>query len=314
MFCPNCGMKLSENTTSCANCKQVITQNPTSTEFVNVNAQQPTNTNPINNKSGNKKPIMLIIVVLIVVLVGLYFGKDYLFKNDNQNNNTNNNSENNNQNDNNNNQNNNNNNIDNSNVKPSNNAFLMPIEDVFTITGRGTVVTGQIERGTISIGDEIEILGFGEKRKVKVTSIEMFREIKDTAEAGDNVGLLLENVGREEVQRGQVLAKPDSIGVHTKFKANIAVLTKAEGGQPDIVFEGCNVQFYFRTTDISGKINVLKKVEPKINFEGIYSGEGDTFEISVQMEQDNALEVGTKFSIRSGGRTVGTGIVIEILN
>lgn len=260
---------------------------------------------PQNNKSNKK--IILIILAIAIIGVVFYFGKDYIFKSDNSNNN--NNQQNTNPPNNNNQQ-----TPDNGLVVPSSDAFLFAIEDVFTITGRGTVVTGQVARGSIKVGDEVEIVGLGEKKTTVVTGIEMFREMKDEAVTGDNAGLILQGIGKDEVQRGQVVAKVNSIGLHTKFKANIFVLTKAEGGKSELVFEGTNIQFYVRTTDISGKINSLKKIEPKLNFEGAYTGEGDTFEISVDLVTALALEKGTQFSMREGGRTVGGGIITEIIN
>ena len=253
---------------------------------------------------------MLIVAIIIVVLVGIYFGKDYLFKSENQpnKNDTNNSQENNNQNDN---QNNNNNqqqnNTDNSNVKPSSDAFLLAIEDVFTITGRGTVVTGKVERGSVKVGDEIEILGLGAKKRAVISSIEMFREMKDVAETGDNAGLLLKDISRDEVERGQVLAKPDSIGVYTKFKADIYVLLKEEGGRSTPFFTEYRPQLYFRTTDITGTITLPSGIEMAMPGDNVKN-------IMVELISNAAMEKGTEFTIRESGRTIGKGTVTEVMN
>ena len=183
--------------------------------------------------------------------------------------------------------------------------FLMPIEDVFTITGRGTVVTGRVERGQLKLNDEVEIVGLKETRKTVVTGIEMFRKQLDFAEAGDNAGVLLRGVAREEVERGQVLAKPGSVTPHTKFKAQVYVLSKEEGGRHTPFFSNYRPQFYFRTTDVTGVIELPAGVEMVMP--------GDNVEMTVELIAPIAIENGTKFSIREGGRTVGAGNVSEII-
>jgi len=182
--------------------------------------------------------------------------------------------------------------------------FLMPVEDVFTITGRGTVATGRVERGMIKINEEVEIIGIKETKKTVVTGIEMFRKLLDFAQAGDNIGALLRGVNRDEVLRGQVLAKPGSVKPHSKFKAQVYVLSKEEGGRHTPFFGNYRPQFYFRTTDITGVINLPEGVEMVMP--------GDNIEMDVQLIHPIAVEKGTKFSIREGGRTVGAGSVIEI--
>ena len=181
----------------------------------------------------------------------------------------------------------------------------MPIEDVFTITGRGTVVTGRVERGQLKLNDEVEIVGLKETRKTVVTGIEMFRKQLDYAEAGDNAGVLLRGVAREEVERGQVLAKPGSVTPHTKFKAQVYVLSKEEGGRHTPFFSNYRPQFYFRTTDVTGVIELPAGVEMVMP--------GDNVEMTVELIAPIAIENGTKFSIREGGRTVGAGNVSEII-
>ena len=183
--------------------------------------------------------------------------------------------------------------------------FLMPIEDVFTITGRGTVVTGRVERGQLKLNDEVEIVGLKETRKTVVTGIEMFRKQLDYAEAGDNAGVLLRGVAREEVERGQVLAKPGSVTPHTKFKAQVYVLSKEEGGRHTPFFSNYRPQFYFRTTDVTVVIELPAGVEIVMP--------GDNVEMTVELIAPIAIENGTKFSIREGGRTVGAGNVSEII-
>ncbi|NLA34032.1 MAG: elongation factor Tu [Tenericutes bacterium] len=182
--------------------------------------------------------------------------------------------------------------------------FLMSIEDVFTITGRGTVVTGRVERGQLKLNDEIEIVGITPTKKTIVTGIEMFHKQLDYAEAGDNAGVLLRGVSREDVQRGQVLAKPGSVTPHTKFKAQIYVLSKEEGGRHTPFFANYRPQFYFRTTDVTGVIQLPEGVEMVMP--------GDDVSISVELIHPIAIENGTKFSIREGGRTVASGVVSEI--
>ena len=183
--------------------------------------------------------------------------------------------------------------------------FLMPIEDVFTITGRGTVVTGRVERGVIKAGDEAEIVGIKDTRKVVVTSLEMFRKILDEAYAGDNVGALLRGVDKTDVERGQVLAKPGSIKPHTKFKSEVYVLKKEEGGRHTPFFKGYKPQFYFRTTDVTGQIQLPEGVEM------VMPGDNATFE--VELIVPIAMDKGNRFAIREGGHTVGAGVVTEIL-
>ncbi|WP_018924674.1 elongation factor Tu [Salsuginibacillus kocurii] len=183
--------------------------------------------------------------------------------------------------------------------------FMMPVEDVFSITGRGTVATGRVERGMLNVGDEVEILGIDEDaRKTTVTGVEMFRKLLDYAEAGDNIGALLRGVDREDIKRGQVLAKPGSITPHTRFKAEVYVLSKEEGGRHTPFFQNYRPQFYFRTTDVTGVIELPEGVEMVMP--------GDNVEMTVDLIQPIAIEEGTKFSIREGGRTVGAGVVSTI--
>ncbi|PTQ52862.1 MAG: Translation elongation factor Tu [Hydrogenibacillus schlegelii] len=184
--------------------------------------------------------------------------------------------------------------------------FLMPVEDVFTITGRGTVATGRVERGKVKVGDEVEIIGFtDEPKKTTVTGVEMFRKVLDEAQAGDNIGVLLRGVNRDEVERGQVLAKPGSITPHTKFKCEVYVLTKEEGGRHKPFFTGYRPQFYFRTTDVTGEIKLPEGVEMVMP--------GDNVTLEVELISPIAIENGTRFAIREGGRTVGAGVVTEII-
>jgi len=183
-------------------------------------------------------------------------------------------------------------------------AFLMPVEDVFTITGRGTVITGKIERGQIKVNDEVEIVGIREKQKTTVTGIEMFRKLLDYAEAGENVGLLLRGTKREDVERGQVVVKPGSITPHTGFDANVYILSKDEGGRHNPFYANYRPQFYFRTTDVTGVITLPAGTEMVMP--------GDTTEMSVELIQPIAMEEGLRFAIREGGRTVGAGTVTKI--
>ena len=183
--------------------------------------------------------------------------------------------------------------------------FLMSIEDVFTITGRGTVVTGRVERGTLKLNDEVEIVGIKPTKKTVVTGIEMFRKQLDLAEAGDNAGVLLRGIAREEVERGQVLAKPGSVTPHHKFKGQVYVLSKEEGGRHTPFFNNYRPQFYFRTTDVTGVITLPEGTEMVMP--------GDNVDMTVELIHSIALEQGTKFSIREGGRTVGAGSVTEII-
>ena len=188
--------------------------------------------------------------------------------------------------------------------RPVDQPFLMPIEDVMTITGRGTVVTGRVERGTVKVGEEVEIVGIKETSKTTVTGIEMFRKLLDSGEAGDNIGALLRGIKKEEVERGQVLAKPGSIHPHTKFRGEIYVLTKEEGGRHTPFFTGYKPQFYFRTTDITGEVHLPEGVEMVMP--------GDNIEMTVELIHPIAMEEGLRFAIREGGRTVASGVVATI--
>ena len=190
-------------------------------------------------------------------------------------------------------------------VRETDKPFLMPVEDVFSITGRGTVATGRVERGTVVVGDPVEIVGIKETMNTVVTGVEMFRKLLDKAEAGDNIGALLRGVSRENIQRGQVLAKPKTVTPHTEFKAQVYVLTKEEGGRHTPFFSNYRPQFYFRTTDVTGVIQLAEGVEMVMP--------GDNAELSVTLIHPIAIEQGTKFSIREGGRTVGAGSVVEII-
>ena len=190
-------------------------------------------------------------------------------------------------------------------VRDTDKPFLMSIEDVFTISGRGTVVTGRVERGSLKLNDEVEIVGLKPTKKTVVTGIEMFRKSLDEAIAGDNAGVLLRGIARDEVERGQVLAKPGSVTPHHKFKASVYVLTKEEGGRHTPFFSNYRPQFYFRTTDVTGVIELPEGVEMVMP--------GDNVDMTVELIAPVALEKGTKFSIREGGRTVGAGVVSEIV-
>jgi elongation factor Tu len=183
--------------------------------------------------------------------------------------------------------------------------FLLPVEDVFTISGRGTVVTGRVERGKVKIGDEVEVVGIRPTQKTVCTGVEMFRKILDEGEAGDNVGVLLRGTKREEVERGQVLAKPGSITPHTKFKAQVYILTKEEGGRHTPFFNGYRPQFYFRTTDVTGNAALPAGVEMVMP--------GDNVEMAVELITPIALEKELRFAIREGGRTVGAGVVSDVI-
>jgi elongation factor Tu len=182
--------------------------------------------------------------------------------------------------------------------------FLMPVEDVFTITGRGTVLTGKVERGQIKVNDEVEIVGIRDKQKTTVTGIEMFRKLLDFAEAGENVGILIRGIKREEVERGQVVCKPGSITPHTNFDANVYILSKDEGGRHNPFYANYRPQFYFRTTDVTGVITLPAGTEMVMP--------GDTTEMTVELIQPIAMEEGLRFAIREGGRTVGAGTVTKI--
>ena len=184
--------------------------------------------------------------------------------------------------------------------------FLMPVEDVFSITGRGTVATGRVESGVVKVQDEVEIVGLTEEiRKVVVTGVEMFRKLLDQAEAGDNIGVLLRGVQRTDIERGQVLAKPGSITPHTKFKAQVYVLSKEEGGRHTPFFNNYRPQFYFRTTDVTGVINLPEGTEMCMP--------GDNVEMTIELITPVAMDMGLRFSIREGGRTVGAGSVVEVI-
>ncbi len=189
--------------------------------------------------------------------------------------------------------------------RPIDQAFLMPIEDVFSISGRGTVVTGRVERGIIKVGDEVEIVGIRETQKTTCTGVEMFRKLLDQGQAGDNVGVLLRGIGRDEVERGQVLAQPGSITPHTKFKAEAYILTKDEGGRHTPFFSNYRPQFYFRTTDVTGLITLPEGVEMVMP--------GDNIAMEVELISPIAMDEGLRFAIREGGRTVGAGVVSSII-
>ena len=184
-------------------------------------------------------------------------------------------------------------------------AFLMPVEDVFSISGRGTVVTGRIERGIVKVGDEIEIIGIKPTLKTTCTGVEMFRKLLDQGQAGDNVGVLLRGTKREEVERGQVLAKPGSITPHTKFTAEVYVLSKEEGGRHTPFFNGYRPQFYFRTTDVTGSIQLPAGTEMVMP--------GDNSQMEVALIAPIAMEQGLRFAVREGGKTVGAGVVAKII-
>ena len=190
--------------------------------------------------------------------------------------------------------------------RPVDQPFLMPVEDVFTITGRGTVATGRVERGQVKVGDEVEIIGLTtERKKTTITGVEMFRKILDQAEAGDNIGALLRGIDRKEIERGQVLAQPGTINPHTKFTAQVYVLTKDEGGRHTPFFNGYRPQFYFRTTDVTGVIELEKGTEMVMP--------GDNVNMTIELITPIAIEKGLRFAIREGGRTVGSGVVADII-
>ena len=190
-------------------------------------------------------------------------------------------------------------------VRDIDKPFIMPVEDVFTISGRGTVVTGRVERGIIKVGEEIEIVGFRETQKTVATGVEMFRKLLDEGRAGDNIGVLLRGTKREDVERGQVLAKPGSITPHTKFNAEAYVLTKEEGGRHTPFFNGYRPQFYFRTTDVTGVVKLPEGTEMVMP--------GDNINVEIDLITPVAMEEGLKFAIREGGRTVGAGVVTKII-
>ena len=189
--------------------------------------------------------------------------------------------------------------------RPIDKPFLMPIEDVFSISGRGTVVTGRVERGIVKVGEEVEIVGLGETKKTVATGVEMFRKLLDEGRAGDNIGVLLRGIGKDDVERGQVLAKPGSITPHTKFKCEVYILTKEEGGRHTPFFKGYRPQFYFRTTDVTGVAQLPEGVEMVMP--------GDNVSLSVELISPIAMEKELRFAIREGGRTVGAGVVTEVL-
>jgi len=189
--------------------------------------------------------------------------------------------------------------------RPIDKPFLMPIEDVFSISGRGTVVTGRVERGIVKVGEEVEIVGLGETKKTVATGVEMFRKLLDEGRAGDNIGVLLRGTGKDEVERGQVLAKPGSITPHTKFKGEVYILTKEEGGRHTPFFNGYRPQFYFRTTDVTGVVKLPEGVEMVMP--------GDNISVVVELVAPIAMEKELRFAIREGGRTVGAGVVTEVL-
>src|SRR5574341_2451657 len=182
--------------------------------------------------------------------------------------------------------------------------FLMPIEDVFGIKGRGTVVTGRVERGIVKAGEEVEIVGFGETRKTTCTGVEMFRKTLDSGEAGDNVGCLLRGIERDDIERGQVLAKPGSIKPHTKFEAEVYCLSKEEGGRHTPFFNGYRPQFYIRTTDVTGNVKLPEGVEMVMP--------GDNVRMEIELITPVAIEEGLRFAIREGGRTVGAGVITGV--
>jgi elongation factor Tu len=190
-------------------------------------------------------------------------------------------------------------------VRETDKPFLMPVEDVFSITGRGTVATGRIERGRVKVGEELALVGFGATKKSVVTGVEMFRKLLDEGQAGDNVGLLLRGVDKEEIERGMVLAKPGSVTPHTKFEAEVYVLTKEEGGRHTPFFKGYRPQFYFRTTDVTGSIELPGGVEMVMP--------GDNIQMTIELITPIAADEGLRFAIREGGRTVGAGVVTKIL-
>jgi elongation factor Tu len=190
-------------------------------------------------------------------------------------------------------------------IREKDQPFLMPVEDVFSITGRGTVATGRIDRGIVKVGEEVAIVGFSSDKKTVVTGVEMFRKLLDQGEAGDNVGLLLRGVAKEEIERGMVLAKPGSITPHTKFEAEVYVLTKEEGGRHTPFFKGYRPQFYFRTTDVTGNVELPEGMEMVMP--------GDNVTMTIDLITPIAMEEQLRFAIREGGRTVGAGVVTKIL-
>jgi elongation factor Tu len=190
-------------------------------------------------------------------------------------------------------------------VREVDKPFLLPVEDVFSITGRGTVATGRIERGIVKVGEEVQVVGYNSERKTIVTGVEMFRKLLDEGQAGDNVGLLLRGIDKKEIERGMVLAKPNSIKPHTKFNAEVYVLTKEEGGRHTPFFKGYRPQFYFRTTDVTGTIELPEGMEMVMP--------GDNIQMVIELIIPIAMEEALRFAIREGGRTVGAGVVTKIL-
>src|SRR6478672_2888926 len=190
-------------------------------------------------------------------------------------------------------------------VREKDQPFLMPVEDVFSITGRGTVATGRIDRGVVKVGEEVAVVGFNSDKKTIVTGVEMFRKLLDQGEAGDNVGLLLRGIAKEEIERGMVLAKPGTITPHTKFEAEVYVLTKEEGGRHTPFFKGYRPQFYFRTTDVTGSVELPEGMEMVMP--------GDNVQMTIELITPIAMDEGLRFAIREGGRTVGAGVVTKIL-
>ena len=189
-------------------------------------------------------------------------------------------------------------------VRDTDKPFLMPIEDVFSISGRGTVVTGRVERGVVKVGEEVEIVGIHDTHKTTCTGVEMFRKLLDEGRAGDNVGVLLRGIKRDEVERGQVLAHPGTITPHTKFEAEVYILSKDEGGRHTPFFKGYRPQFYFRTTDVTGAVELPEGIEMVMP--------GDNVQMKVSLIAPIAMEEGLRFAIREGGRTVGAGVVAKI--
>jgi elongation factor Tu len=190
-------------------------------------------------------------------------------------------------------------------VREKDQPFLMPVEDVFSITGRGTVATGRIDRGVVKVGEEVAVVGFSSDKRTIVTGVEMFRKLLDAGEAGDNVGLLLRGIAKDEIERGMVLAKPGSITPHTKFEAEVYVLTKEEGGRHTPFFKGYRPQFYFRTTDVTGNVELPEGMEMVMP--------GDNVQMTIDLITPIAMEEQLRFAIREGGRTVGAGVVTKIL-
>jgi elongation factor Tu len=190
-------------------------------------------------------------------------------------------------------------------VREKDQPFLMPVEDVFSITGRGTVATGRIDRGVVKVGEEIAVVGFSSDKRTIVTGVEMFRKLLDAGEAGDNVGLLLRGIAKDDIERGMVLAKPGSITPHTRFEAEVYVLTKEEGGRHTPFFKGYRPQFYFRTTDVTGSVELPEGMEMVMP--------GDNVQMTIDLITPIAMEEQLRFAIREGGRTVGAGVVTKIL-